>query len=173
MPMFRNKPKKILYLMRHAKSAWDNPEVSDHDRTLMEKGIKKTELIAGYLIKKNVKPDLIISSSAIRASETARIIAAKLGYPESEIKYEDNLYEASEDDVFDTVFTVPDTIKSVMLVGHNPTFTNFANYFLKNEIDWMPTSAVVAIEFKTGKWDKITDAKNNKKFYVYPSLLKH
>ncbi len=169
--MFRNKANKVLYIARHAKSAWDDPGVSDHDRPLMEKGVKKTKLVAGFLLEKNAKPDLIISSSAVRARETARIIAGGLGYAESEIKIESNIYNADEEDLFDILFAIPNNINSVMLVGHNPTFTHFANYFLKNKLEWMPTSTVAGIEFKTDKWEKIANAKKNVKFVITPKML--
>ena len=170
--MFRNKTNKVLYIARHAKSAWDNPGVPDHDRPLMEKGINKTKLVAGFLSEKNVKPDLIISSSALRARQTAELIAEEIGYPEQEIKIESKIYGADEDDLFDILFSLPNDINSVMLVGHNPTFTYFANYFLTDELDWMPTSTVVGIEFKTDKWEKIANAKKKVKFVVTPKMLK-
>jgi len=170
--MFRNKEKKMLFIVRHAKSSWDNPDVSDHDRPLMEKGIEKTRLIAGFLLKNSVKPDLLISSSALRARETARIIAGKIGYPESEIKIENSIYGAGIEDIFDILFAIPDSFNSVMLVGHNPTFTYFVNYFLKDKLDWMPTSAVVSIEFKTDKWEYIANVRKRVKFVVTPKMLK-
>ena len=171
--MFRNKSNKILYIVRHAKSAWDEPDLSDHDRPLLEKGVKKTKFVAGFLVEKGVKPDIIISSSAVRAHETARLLASELGYPDSEIKIESRIYSADEDDLFDILFALPDNVNSVMLVGHNPTFTYFANYFLKEEIEWMPTSSVVAIEFKTGKWEEIATAKKTTQFVITPRMLKN
>ena len=170
--MFRSKTNKVLYIARHAKSAWDDPGVSDHDRDLMEKGVRRTKLVAGYLLEKGVKPDLIISSSAVRARKTAGLIAEGIGYPEPDIKIESKIYGADEDDLFDILFALPDDVNSVMLVGHNPTFTYFANYFLKDELDWMPTSTVVGIEFKTGKWEKIANAKKIVKFVVTPKMLR-
>jgi phosphohistidine phosphatase len=170
--MFRNKSNKVLYIARHAKSSWDDPGVSDHDRDLMEKGIGRTKLVAGYLSEKGVKPDLIISSSALRARKTAGIIAAELGYPDKDIQIESKIYGADEDDLFEILFSLPDDVNSVMLVGHNPTFTYFANYFLKEELEWMPTSSVVGIEFKTGKWEKIANAKKSVKFVVTPKMLR-
>jgi phosphohistidine phosphatase len=164
---------KQLYIARHAKSSWDFSGISDHERPLIEKGIKRTKLIADYLLQNNDKPDLIISSFAVRAYETAALIAKALSYPKENIRVENNLYHSDIDILFDHLYSLPNSINSVMMFGHNPTFTEFANYFLKNKIDWLPTSAVVCIAFKTDKWEDIHRAKKNIKFVVSPKSLKH
>ena len=77
---------KTLYIVRHAKSSWDQAGLADHQRPLLEKGKKRTKRIIDYLLENNIKADLIISSHAVRALETARIIGYALNYPVDEIR---------------------------------------------------------------------------------------
>ncbi|MCD4789560.1 MAG: phosphohistidine phosphatase SixA [Bacteroidales bacterium] len=162
---------KTLYIVRHAKSSWDYPELSDHERPLLEKGKKRTKLVAGYLQENNIRIDRIISSHAVRAFETSKIIAAEISYPEDEIRIFEDIYFGDVDKLFDHLFKLPEEIQSVMLVGHNPTFTYFANSFLKKEIEWLPTSGIVCIEFKTDKWEKLHNAKKTVKFVITPKMM--
>jgi phosphohistidine phosphatase len=163
---------KTLYLVRHAKSSWDHPGLSDFERPLMATGIKKTKQITKYLIEKDVSVDLIISSPAVRALETAKLIAAGLDYPIENIKQEPALYEARFDEYLNLIHGIPDEINSLMLFGHNPTITSFANIFLDQGIDILPTSGVVAISFETEHWIKISKIQPEQKFVVFPKMLK-
>ncbi|MCK4677392.1 MAG: hypothetical protein KAT48_04610, partial [Bacteroidales bacterium] len=103
--------------------------------------------------------------------ETARIIAHGLGYPDNKIELHNGIYHADTDVLLDQLFGIDDQFKSVMIVGHNPGFTRFANYFLNGEIDWLPTSGVVRIDFDTDKWHEIMDAAHSTGFIVFPGML--
>lgn len=162
---------KTLYIVRHAKSSWKYPELSDDERPLLEKGKKRTRKIINFLIEKDTRVDLIISSYAVRALETARIIAHGIGYPEDEIQISQQLYHASSDRILDQFFDLSDEINSLMIVGHNPTFTSFANQFLDEKIDWLPTSGVVSVSFDTNSWTDIPLAKQKENFVIYPKAL--
>jgi len=162
---------KKLYIVRHAKSSWDHPELPDHDRPLTEKGKKRTKVVNDYLLKKNIKVDFIISSTAIRAIETARYIARAVGYPLKDIKVDPQLYHADIEKLKDQFFDLSDQFNNVMIVGHNPTFTNFVNLFLEPKIDWLPTTGIVCIEFDTNHWDKILTSNWKTKFVVTPKIL--
>ncbi|MBC34507.1 MAG: hypothetical protein CL663_00475 [Bacteroidetes bacterium] len=162
---------KTLYIVRHAKSAWDDPSLSDHDRPLMNKGVRKTGKISDFLIDQDVKVDQMISSSAVRAYETARLIADALEYPLDNIKKESDLYHADVDQILSVVFGVNDDVNSLMIFGHNPTFTSFANQFLEHKVDWMPTSAIVSVSFETDKWEEIVMAKRRTNFVIFPKML--
>ncbi len=158
--------------MRHAKSTWEFPELSDHERPLIEKGIKRTEKIIKFLIKKDIKPDIIISSHAVRAYETAKILVERLDFPVKEVMIEEKIYQSNLETLFNVVFGMPDDKSEMIMIGHNPTITNFANYFLSEYIDYMPTSAIVCVEFDTNKWNEITGAKRQTRFVIYPKMLK-
>ena len=163
---------KTLYLVRHAKSSWGITGLADDQRSLLPKGITKTKLVAGYLIKEGVKIDLIISSQAVRAYETAKIIADCLGYPVKQILKNRKIYDGPYDRLLDLIYTISNDVDSLMIVGHNPLITQLSNLFLHPGIDYMPTSAIVSITFQTGKWEEVPVSKQLINFYIYPKLLK-
>jgi len=162
---------KTLYLIRHAKSSWNFPDLADDQRPLLEKGKKRAKKVVDYLLDKDIKVDYIISSHAVRALETAKIIAHALHYPLNEIKVEHLIYHANPDKLFDQFYDIPEKCESLMLVGHNPTFTSFANCFLDDKIDWLPTSGVVSISFDTDRWEDVVNVKCKTNFVVYPKNI--
>lgn len=166
------KETKTIYIVRHAKSSWDNFGLSDHNRPLLPVGIKKTKRISEYLKKNKVLPDLLISSSAVRAYETATLIAKDIGYELDAIVKEKNLYHAGVNEIYNELSSIDDSVNSVMIFGHNPTLTYFVNNFVVPEIDNLPTSGVCCIEFKTGRWELISNAKFKVKFLTFPRMLK-
>jgi phosphohistidine phosphatase len=163
---------KTVYILRHAKSSWDFPHLSDDERPLLEKGKKRTRLINEFFIENNIKPGLIISSHAVRAYDTAKIVARAIGYPKEDIRVSKMIYHADDDNLIDQFFDIPEQINSAMLVGHNPTLTNFVNRYLDKMIEWLPTSGLVSITFHTDKWEKLSTAKYQSDFLVTPSMLK-
>ena len=162
---------KTLYLVRHAKSSWKYPELLDEERPLLEKGKKRTKKVIDFLLKKDVQLDYIKSSHAVRALETARIIAHALRYPLDEILVERQIYHASAEQLFDQFYDLSDTFQSLMMVGHNPAFTNFSNYFLEKKIEWLPTSGVVSISFNTDSWDMVMNVDRQTNFVIFPKLI--
>ena len=165
---------KILYIVRHAKSSWDDLSLSDHDRGLLPMGEKRTGKIAEWLKSKGIVPDKIISSTAVRAYETARILARGINYPEGKIEKQYTLYNSDPEDVLQVLYGLSDEVKTVMVVGHNPAFTDLANLFLKGDEQLynLPTSAVVAIKFNTNHWNEIDLAKHKVEFLITPKMLK-
>jgi len=162
---------KTIYIIRHGKSSWDNPELKDHDRILLNQGIRRTEKVARFLASKNIKPDLIISSSAVRALETAKIIAGHLNFPEHNIRTDSNIYYQGTDYLMELLYGLSNDINSVMLFGHNPTFTYFANKFLDKRIDGLPTTGTVSVSFNTDTWEDINLADKNTNFVIAPKML--
>jgi phosphohistidine phosphatase len=163
---------KTLYLLRHAKSSWQNPDLDDFERPLLEKGLKRSKLIIDYLMDHDISVDLIISSPALRAQATAEIFARALNYPVDEIKKYKKLYFGDSDSYYEQFFDVPKHVNSMMLVGHNPSITNFANQFLEKKIDFLPTSGLVSISFDTDQWEKAGIAKRKVNFVVYPRMFR-
>ncbi len=162
---------KTLYFIRHAKSSWDFPQLSDDERPLIEKGIKRTKKLGDFLKEKEILPEIIISSHANRAFHTAQIIAKKIGYKEKNIKVDRSIYSSSIDNIFSVISGIPNSINSLMLFGHNPTFTNLANYFLENKIENLPTSGYACFEFETENWNEISDVKIVKSEIIFPKNL--
>lgn len=159
---------KHLYIIRHGKSDRDFVDVPDYERPLKERGINESYKMASMLAQKKHVPQLIISSPAIRALHTAFIFARALKYPLDQIKVNDELYMSSENKYLEILKRIDDHIHSVMIFGHNPSFTDLANYFLHNKIEDMPTSGVVGIKFEAETWKTIHQIKPLEYFFEYP-----
>jgi len=157
--------------MRHGKSSWNEPGVSDHERSLMEVGIKKTNKICQFLLKKDLKPEMIMSSTAKRALDTAKIVANSISYPVEDILTKKSIYHAAEREIYDELYEINNHINSLMLFGHNPTFTDFVNIYKTPEIYNLPTSGLAAIRFYTNKWEEISNCEFDFEFLITPKML--
>ncbi len=115
---------KRLYLIRHAKSSWDDPSLDDFDRPLSKRGKHDAPLMGKLLKQKNIIPDLILSSPAKRAKKTAKKIAKELG--KANIVYLDELYDASSQDLLADIKKISDTYTTVFLIAHNPRLNMLA-----------------------------------------------
>jgi phosphohistidine phosphatase len=162
---------KTVYIVRHAKSSWNHPDLSDEERPLLEKGKKRTKKVIDSLLEKNISVDYIISSPAVRAYETAKILAHALKYPLENIRQDPHVYFADGDSLFSQFYDIPDTFESLMIVGHNPALTDFVNHFMKPRIDNLPTSGLVCINFDTDHWDKVPSLKGKVSFSLFPKAL--
>src|SRR5689334_3964823 len=119
---------KHLILVRHAKSSWKDSGIDDHDRPLGKRGEHDAPFMAKIFRDKKMNVDLIASSTALRALDTAREFAKKLEYKKEKILHASELYLAEAEDLFDYVKALDDDYKTVMLFGHNPGITRFANH---------------------------------------------
>src|SRR5438094_9352940 len=138
---------KTLFLIRHAKSSWDDTALPDKDRPLNDRGKRDAPKMGKRLAKRDVKPDLILSSPAKRALTTAEIIAKKLDYKLKDIVVDDRLYAGAVNDLLNVVHKLGDKLERVMLFGHNPELTEFAHRF-SSEITHMPTCAVAEVHVR-------------------------
>src|SRR6266853_6030700 len=142
---------KTLFLIRHAKSSWEDISLPDKDRPLDERGKRDAPKMGQRLAKRGVKPDLILSSPARRALATAQIIAEKLDYKLKDIVVDGRLYAATVDDLLNVVHTLGDPLERVVLLGHNPGLTALAHR-LSSQITHMPTCAVAEFTFHAKSW---------------------
>lgn len=145
---------KTLYLVRHAKSSRDDPSVPDRKRPLNDRGERDAPKMGERLADKGVKPDLILSSPALRALATAQIIARKLDYKIKDIVEDERLYASTADELLEVVHEIDDKQKRVMLFGHNPELTALAHR-LSSEIVDMPTCAVAEFVLDVKAWSRI------------------
>jgi len=145
---------KTLFLVRHAKSSRDDPALADKERPLSDRGVRDALRTGEQLMTHDVKPDLILSSPAVRALTTAEIIARKLGYKVKDIVVEQRLYAAAHNELLDIVRELGDKPKRVMLFGHNPELTALAHR-LSSGITDMPTCAVAELSFDTKSWSTV------------------
>lgn len=146
---------KTLHLVRHGKSSWDMPGISDIDRPLIEKGMNNAYSMSRELEIKYGIPDMIICSSANRAIHTAIIFARTMRAKMGIIKIDEKIYEASTSTIIDIIEETSSKINKLLIVGHNPTFTDLANLFLPQHLDNLPTLGIVTMRFETKDWNII------------------
>lgn len=161
---------KYLYLVRHAKSSWDFPELDDFDRPLNKRGKRNAPEMGLRLATRELKLDAIISSPAKRAITTARNVAEQLEYPLENITELEDIYHATRSELVEVIRGVQDQFKRVMLVGHNPAFTDLANFLKEPDyhIGNVPTCGVVAIEFSLNYWNDVSKHCGRMLFFDYP-----
>ena len=158
---------RTLYLIRHAKSSWDDVALADKDRPLNSRGRRDAPKVGERLAKRRAKPDLILSSPATRAVMTAEIIAKKLDYKRSNIVLDDRLYAVSADDLLDVIRQLDDKAERVMLIGHNPELTELAHR-LSSKITHLPTCAVAEFSFDAKSWTRVGKDKPIRVAFEYP-----
>lgn len=159
---------KKLYILRHGKSSWDM-EVNDYDRPLKKKGIDDAYKLSLKLLNDNYPlPDCIVSSSAIRAVHTGLILCKVLKYRLDDFFIVERLYETSPEKLVQFLRKTNDKFNSMMIIGHNPTFTEVANYYLSESIDNIPTCGLIVLTFNVESWEKIEKHKvKDSKFYFF------
>lgn len=140
-----------LILMRHAKSAWDSPGLRDHDRTLNQRGRLAAPLMAGFIKDEGLMPDLAYVSSAVRTQETWALMA--LG---ARMETRPGLYDADDEDILTLVQGAPNTAKTLLILGHQPTMQETANRLLPHwEVEDYPTAKLTVIGFDAASWADI------------------
>lgn len=159
---------KTLTLVRHAKSSWDDGELSDRERPLNARGEHDAPLMGKRIVAAGIRPSLILSSPATRAWSTAKIIAQEIGYPIEFLQREDKLYLAGVDDILDVLIAQDAEFNNLLLVGHNPGLTNFANYLSPGLTSNLPTAGVVAVSFEREDWNLHTRPKCELLSYDFP-----
>lgn len=146
---------KTLYLMRHAKSSWKDLDLVDHQRPLNKRGKKDAPEMGRRLKARDVQLDIIVSSDARRAVDTAAAVANVFGLPPKMIRQTTDFYSASANEILDAVHHFKDKWKRVMIIGHNPGFTELAHRFYPHPIANIPTAGVVELRFKVPSWRHI------------------
>jgi phosphohistidine phosphatase len=159
---------KNLYLTRHAKSSWGNPGLADIDRPLNGRGKKAAPLMGKLISERGEKPELLISSPANRAFSTAKAFAKEMGYAETDIIVNRAIYGVGAQQLLNLVKDLDDLYNSIMLFGHNPTFTSFGNMVSGENIVNVVTCGVVRIDFEFSSWKNIDFNSGRMVFYEYP-----
>lgn len=159
---------KTLIFIRHAKSDWSNFFVSDFDRELNERGMRDAPMMGKVLAKKNLRPDRIISSPALRAKRTITILAPYIPYPEDQILYDPILYGGEIEAIAELISSTPPNIHTLILVGHNPELTEHVNYFSGSDIENVPTCGVVAMQLKHDDWKSIGESSAELLYFIKP-----
>lgn len=163
------KKHKVLFIVRHAKSSWDYENIADIDRPLKLKGIKAAYEIARKLKLRNDLPELIITSPANRAIHTALIFARVFETKGNLIRIDEGFYEGSVDYLIKQIKETDDTVNSLMVFGHNPTFTELVNRFLPQSLPDLPTAGTIKIEFDVDSWRKVDREAVKEHSMVFPA----
>jgi phosphohistidine phosphatase len=163
---------KTLYILRHAKSSWKFAQLSDHDRPLNSRGREDAPLMGQELAARGVKPDIIVSSSAVRALSTATLIAKEVGYEPEKIQVNERIYGADKNDLMDVVHATPVEVDTLMLVGHNEALSDFANMLSPESLANLPTCGVAALEFECESWYDVNRDNATLLFFDLPKNYK-
>ncbi len=157
-----------LFIIRHGKSSWGNEGLDDIDRPLNDRGTRSAETMAGRLLEMGLVPGLIYSSPANRALNTALIMKRVWGLDPSVLHIHDELYMAYVSEITEVVEKAPNEVDRLAIFGHNPSFTLYANNFLDDPLDNLPTAGVVVVTLESESWKRI-GRKNVSSTYVdYP-----
>lgn len=163
---------KTIILIRHGKSSWKDHDLKDLERPLKKRGIKEAPLTGKILCEKNIVPDLILSSPAMRTAETAFAIARELDIRKVTIRFNEALYLGSRSDLLHEIQQLDNRFETVILVGHNPALTDLANFLADDTIENIPTSGAVGIRFNTSIWQETGINKGEKLFFESPGKKK-
>jgi phosphohistidine phosphatase len=160
--------KKII-IVRHAKAEELNEKLTDFKRSLTKKGNNDCELIAKRIKLLNVLPDLMISSPANRAIETAKNFAEVFNYPEKKIILQDELYhDFNSKKLLNFIGNISNNYNNIFIFGHNPSLSYFATSLLNQETIILLKTGAIGISFNIEKWEEIFKAKREMIFYEYP-----
>lgn len=163
---------KTLLLVRHAKSSWNDADISDMDRPLKRSGVKDALEVSEKLKALKCVPDSIITSPAVRAMTTALIFARTLSYNYNRIVINEMVYDFSKDALLPLLRNLDDKYDVVMLVGHDPALTYLLNDLTGKAFEKMPTSSAAKINFGVKHWQKITPGKGKLLFLESPMKKK-
>jgi len=158
---------KTVCFIRHAKSSWDQAGLADIDRPLNIRGKTTAPVMAQIMADKGYTPDLIISSTAKRARQTAKYFRKQFGIKKQAVQLEPTIYGGDEQCIFEIIRKIPDTLHTVFLFGHNPTMNYLAALFSEDRIH-VPTCGILVIQLAIDHWADIQPDHTGLKHFIYP-----
>jgi phosphohistidine phosphatase len=170
-------PVALLYLLRHAKSSWDDVDLDDRDRPLAPRGQRAARRIAAHIRREHIAPAMILCSSARRARETLELIESALP-ADAEKLVEDKLYYADAEDLLGRLHQVPAAVPALMLIGHNPSLQELALALsargeLRDRLhDDFPTGALATLDIGRSSWERLRPGHADLVGYAVPRDLK-
>ncbi len=159
---------KTLYLLRHAKSSWGQPELRDFERPLAGRGLADIGKMGKRFVQQGRTVECIITSPAVRAKTTAMLFSREIGFPEDAIGANPELYFAGVAMFLKAVHLLDENVRSAMLVGHNPAITEFVNKMSGSDIDNIPTSGLVELSLPAENWADVEFGEANLIDFDYP-----
>jgi phosphohistidine phosphatase len=160
---------RILYLLRHAKSSWNDASLRDFDRPLKKRGREAAERIGQRMALETLSDPLVICSPAVRTRETAEIVLQNANL-QLEPRFDERIYEASVRELVQIVTEIPDDREVALMIGHNPGFEELLS-FLTGEHRRMPTCALAKIRFGDVSWKDVRAGEESLEWFIAPKEL--
>lgn len=160
-----------LYIVRHAKAEDRAVFLTDHDRKLIPDGTIAAARMGRHLRSQSIRPDRIISSTAARAKSTADVMAEQMGFDPAQIDLDKTLYEGGPKAYLAAINALPDAVQSVMLVGHNPDVSYFAEFLTHQNVGSIGKGAVVAVQFNDLTWAEVSGRTGSLAFQIAPKQV--
>lgn len=161
---------KTILFFRHAKSDWDADFAHDHERPLAKRGQKAAKAMGRLLAEIGAVPDAVVTSSAVRAQETLRL-ARKAGAWEVPIRVTDALYQAAPEGVLEVLRAEPDTTESLLLVGHEPTWSATVGALIGGGSVRVPTACVARVDLDVARWEEVRFGQGQLIWLLPPKLF--
>lgn len=163
---------KRIYIMRHGKAEWGSEEIEDFDRPLKKRGHKAANFMGSLLAVNQEVPDIILSSSAVRAQETTKDFVKALGHIVP-VVYDETLYMTSVDHTVNLLKNLDEENESVMIIGHNPTWENLIGHLVApdNLQIYLPTCGVVCLDADIEEWSELDIQTASLKWFLVPKLF--
>ncbi len=162
---------KTLLILRHAHSNDKQQGQTDKQRELSREGVRGAIKIGSWIKEQSFGIETIISSTANRTMGTATIIANAIGYNPADIVQKDEIYNASTRSLISIINELDEDLTSVIIVGHNPDLSYFAEYLSSSELSSMPTGGLAVIQFANIKWSQVTKSTGSLLNFISPELL--
>lgn len=164
--------KKTLILVRHATAEDQSFRIKDFDRNLNSKGLSEALAMGKWLVQEGVKPDVFVTSPASRAFKTAEIIAGQYKVSMDAVQTQAGIYDGGPRAYLQTVTGASEAHSVLMLFGHNPDITYFAEYLSGASIGSMKKGSAAFIEFKDQKWEEISAKTGDLVLYKTPKQVR-
>ena len=153
--------------MRHGK-AEEGLNKADYKRKLAEKGVRRNQRVGTLLLEREGKFEALLCSDAARTKETAEQMAKIFDFPKGKIHHLKEFYLAHERVMLSSLYALNNNIKEILLVGHNPGVSELVTSLTGEIIDWMPTSALIAIQIDADHWEDISNVPSKISYSLNP-----
>ena len=164
--------KRSIYFIRHAKAKGFQKGESDFERSLKKKGYKDIKTIGSYLQLYGANPDIVLSSCALRAQQTAIELLGTMK-SDAPIQYLQELYEPFIKEIINIIQAIDEKIKTIFIIGHAPQMIELINYVSDEHISKLPTLGVVKVDFDCDSWEQIDLKKGCIDFFIYPKQFQY
>lgn len=159
---------KRLTLVRHGKSSWKSPDLADFERPLNPRGERDAPRMGQRLADRGLVPDLLLSSPARRAQQTAAALAKPLGLSAPQLRLQPILYQAEPSALLALIRGFEEPWRHVMIVGHNPGLTDLGNLLAACALDNLPTCGLLVMDFAVERWAEVAPGGGTLMLYDIP-----